>query len=265
MVRLEAKKARIVMRVTEILEYLGSARHPVTVMDIARANGRPQSTTSEMLSSLLDMGFVYKDPITRAFSPTPRLASLGLSGQSAIVQDGRLFNYMDMLAKTTRMTVALFGTVGTHVQIFRWLPAPRALKKDVGIGCAELLSSCAVGQLLLSTMDPAKLKSLLWRLNAEAMANEKFDLADMASRIGQFRQQGHAIGNAGFIPGSHVSAVLLPAASEKPPLALGIICPEASARDADAYLATLKHGIGQIFFPEDNTASKFATPFMRAI
>ena len=265
MARLEAKKARIAMRVIEVFEYFGTGRHPATVMDIARHYGRPQSSTSELLSTLVEMGLVYKNAATREFMPTPRLATLGLSAQSPFIQDGRLFNYMDVLAKTTRRTVALFGMIGTHIQIFRWLAAAPCSTATVGSGDAELLTSSAAGQLLLATLDAARVKGLLWRLNAEAPGHEKFDLAEMIERIGRYRSDGYATGRAGFVPDAQMSTVLLPHAEGEPPLALGILYDEESARDAEAYVATLKYGIGQIFHPDDSRLSRITTPFMRAI
>src|SRR6516165_9678709 len=104
---LESNKAKIAKRVIEVLEFFGARNQPATVMDIARRYGRPQSSTSELLSSLVEMGLLYKDAASRSFTPTPRLATLGVSGQPDIIRDGRLFNYMDRLAQTTRQTVAL--------------------------------------------------------------------------------------------------------------------------------------------------------------
>jgi DNA-binding IclR family transcriptional regulator len=264
-VKLEASKAKFAKRVIEIFEYFDGGYGPSTVMDIARQYGRPQSSTSDLLSSLVEIGLLYKDPITRDFKPTPRLATLGLASQPDILRDGRLFNYMDQLARTTRKTVALFGVVGTHVQIFRLLPSLRRAVLGVETGCSELLTSSTAGQLLLSTVDPAQIRGRLWRLNAEADASEKFELVEMLERIGRFRLEGHATGSAGFITGELMSAVLLPRVEREPALALGILYPEQSVRDADAFAATLKHGINQLFSPEAQNNSKVATPFVRAV
>jgi DNA-binding IclR family transcriptional regulator len=234
-------------------------------MDIARRYGRPQSSTSELLSSLVEMGLLYKDPTSRSFTPTPRLATLGVSGQPEIIRDGRLFNYMDRLAQTTRETVALFGMVGTHVQIFRWTPAPHALAHEVGCGASELLSASAAGLLLLSTLAPDQSRGMLWRLNAEAPAEARFDYAELVERVSRFRRQGYASGAAGFMPGAEVSAVLLPRAGGERPLALGVIYPASSALDSGPLVETLKHGLGQVFSGAESEAPIASNPFVRAV
>jgi DNA-binding IclR family transcriptional regulator len=262
---LESNKAKIAKRVIEVLEFFGARNQPATVMDIARRYGRPQSSTSELLSSLVEMGLLYKDAASRSFTPTPRLATLGVSGQPEIIRDGRLFNYMDRLAQTTRETVALFGLVGTHVQVFRWISALGGPASDIGCGSSELLSGSAAGLLLLSTQSPEQARGMLWRLNAEAPAEAKFDHAEMVERVSRFRRQGYATGDAGFVGGAQLSAVLLPRAVGERPLALGLLYPATASLDADALVETLKHGIGQVYAAPQSEPLTTSSPFVRAV
>jgi DNA-binding IclR family transcriptional regulator len=262
-VSLESNKAKIAKRVIEVLEFFGARNQPATVMDIARRYGRPQSSTSELLSSLVEMGLLYKDPASRSFTPTPRLATLGVAGQPEIIRDGRLFNYMDRLAQTTRETVALFGMVGTHVQVFRCIAGARALPQDIGCGASELLSASTAGLLLLSTMSGEQSRGVLWRLNAESAAEAKFDHAEMVERVARFRRQGHATGDAGFVPGMELSAVLLPRTAGDRPLALGVLHPANAPHDSEALIETLKHGVSQVYSGAPDVAG--ASPFVRAV
>jgi DNA-binding IclR family transcriptional regulator len=264
-VTLESNKAKIAKRVIEVLEFFGARNQPATVMDIARRYGRPQSSTSELLSSLVEMGLLYKDPSSRAFTPTPRLATLGVAGQPEIIRDGRLFNYMDRLAQTTRETVALFGMVGTHAQVFRWISGSRSLTQDVGCGSSELLSASAAGLLLVSTMSAEQSRGLLWRLNAEAPAGGKFDHAEMIERVARYRRQGHAIGDSGFLPGMEASAVLLPRMAGERPLALAVLYPAEAPHDAEALVETLKHGVVQVYSGAPESFAATTSPFVRAV
>jgi DNA-binding IclR family transcriptional regulator len=263
-VTLEAKKAKLARRVVEVLEFLGDRGEAATVMEFARHYGRPQSSTSELLQSLVSMGVLYKDPATRAFSPTPRLATIGTGGQPDFIRNGRLFGYMDTLARTSRKTVALFGIVGTHVQAFRWLPASRQNHAEVGSGSSELLSSSVAGLLLLSTFQRSQARGLLWRLHAEAPEHAKFNFAETLERVEQYRRQGHAIGAAGFVPREQMSAVLLPRKIGERPLALGIVSAMEGAREADALIDTLKHGLQQALAKETDDPAP-AMPFLRAV
>ena len=266
--RLESSKAKIANRVIEVFEFFGSSRQPATVMDIARRYNRPQSSTSELLSSLVEMGLLYKDPVSRSFTPSPRLAALGMSAQPDVIRDGRLFNCMDRLAQTTRKTVALFGIVGTHVQIFRWIPSARPLSRDIACGSSERLSNSTAGLLLLSALTTEQARGTLWRLNAESAPQAKFDHAAMVERVAALRRKGHASGPSGFIASAHVSAVLLPQDVDQRPLALGVLYQSEAARDADALIDTMKHGINQVYHdnaPELRLAGSAPVEFLRAV
>ena len=257
-VSLESNKAKIAKRVIEVFEFFGASNQRVTVMDIARRYGWPQSSTSELLSSLAEMGLLYKDPVSRSFTPTPRLATLGVAAQPDVIRDGRLFNYMDRLAQTTHLTTALFGMVGTHVQVFRWLPGSLSAASTIGCGASEFLSSSVAGLLLLSTLPAEQSRRMLWRLNAEAPGDAKFDQCEMIERVARFRRQGHATGEAGFVPGTQMSGILLPRTGERP-LALGLLHTDKDGVDAEALVETLKHGVGQLVANEpDGTLSPLA-------
>jgi DNA-binding IclR family transcriptional regulator len=260
-----AEKAKQAKRVIEILEYFGAGRQPATVMEIARHFGRPQSSTSELLRGLVNMGILYRDTPSLKFSLTPRIASLGSMGQSEVIRNGCLFNYMDKLAKTTRKTVALFGTVGMHVQIFHVDSVPYRQVLEIGNGMKALLTSSTVGQLLLSVLSPKEMQGRVWRLNSEACDEEKFDFKEMVERVASFGLQGYSSGKSGFISNTYLSAILLPQNSNEHPLALGIFYPESSACDADTYVATLKHIVSQIFSCENGHSATDVTSFVRAV
>ena len=72
---LESNKTKIAKRVIEVFEFFDQGSPSATVMDIVRRYRRPQSSTSELLASLVEMGLLYKDMRSRSYSPTPRLAT----------------------------------------------------------------------------------------------------------------------------------------------------------------------------------------------
>ncbi|MFC3172651.1 helix-turn-helix domain-containing protein [Novosphingobium bradum] len=240
---LESNKVKIAKRVIEVFEYFDENHPTATVMDIVRRYGRPQSSTSELLSSLVDMGLLYKDRRQRSYWPTPRLAVMGAGAQPAPVRDGRLFVFMDRLARSTRYSVALFGMVGTHVQVFHWSPGSDPRAAAIHRGSSEPLSSSVAGQLLLSSMESDQVAGMLRRLNAESEGG-RLKVAELAEQVAALRHAGHATGAAGFLPDHQVTAIMLRAQPEERPLALGIIYPEGAAVDTNAMLATLERGIG---------------------
>lgn len=241
---LASNKTKIAKRVIEVFEYFDEHKRRATVMDIVRRYGRPQSSTSELLASLVEMGFLYKDAHSRSYMPTPRAAILGSGAQPSLLRNGQLIGMMDRLAAETRRGVALMGMVGTHVQMFSWADGGRALGRDLKAGASEPMSQSVAGLLLLATQGPELRSGLLRRLNAEAPVERKFNHLEMIERVRGFDSQGHAIGEGGFVPGAEMCAILLPREPGERPLALGMLYQPGDA-DAEDLLARLRLAVAR--------------------
>jgi DNA-binding IclR family transcriptional regulator len=224
---LDPNKAKTARRVIEVLEYFDEQKRHATVMDIARRYNRPQSSTSELLAILVEMGLLYKDPASRSYTPTPRAAMLGSLSQPVLVRDGRLSLLTDRLVSQTGLGTALTGMVGLNTQIFRWLAGTRPLARACGTGLAgglqDRLCESAAGWLLLSTLAPERREGLLRRLAAESPAERRFSHAALNERIVSCGRQGFAVGPAGFGTKAESCAVLLPSEPGDRPIALGFI------------------------------------------
>lgn len=239
---LESNKSKIAKRVIEVFEYFDEDHDRATVMDIVRRYGRPQSSTSELLVSLVEMGLLYKDSRARYYFPTPRIASLGLAAQPKIIRNGRLNEFMEDAAQHG-CAVALLGVVGVHAQIFHLCEGDLAKSSGLSCGSSELLSASAAGLLLLSTEDEAQAERVLWRLNAEADAEHKFNHADMCARVAHIRETGCAMGDAGFSPDLRCVSILVPCEKGQRPLALSAFYSKDANIDADAIRLFLSDGL----------------------
>jgi DNA-binding IclR family transcriptional regulator len=237
----DPNKSKTARRVIEILEFFDEQPRSATAMEIARRYQRPQSSTWELLSSLVEMGLLYKDPGSRLFRPTPRAAMLGSMFQPRLVRDGRLLPVIDGLTSATGLGVALVGLVGLDAQVFRWTPGSRPLLGDGLCGGAQRpLHQGAAGWLLLSTLPPARREGMLRRLRAEAPPEQLFSITDLAERIQACGQRGVATGPAGFGGDAEMCAILLPAEPDERPMALGLVYDAASDVGPEALTALLQ-------------------------
>ena len=258
---LDSNKTKIARRVIEVFEFFAAEQRRATVMDIVRRYDRPQSSTSELLGALVEMGLLYKDPQSRSYAPTPRLAAFGFASQPEPIASGRLFAYMDRLAQTSRSGVGLFGIVGTHVQVFRWAQGADLANGALECGASALLSASPVGLLLLSSLGLGPASKMLWRLNAEAEPADRFNLAEANEAVARYGQTGCATGMSGFAPDTRMTAMLLPETVGERRLALGVVYPADAAVDPEALLATLEHGVQNGL--SDN--GDLSAPFVRSM
>lgn len=220
-----SNKAKIARRVIEVLEYFDDAHREATVMDIVRRYNRPQSSTSELLSSLVELGLLHKDPYTRSYRLTARAALLGTSGQEEMVRDGRLVRLMDRLAAQTGLSISLTSMVGLDSQVIVWRHGPRApaCTRDLFGGCKEPLSRNSPGLLMLSTVSPSRCEGMVRRLNAEAGAAHKFSVPDVLARIAALRGRTYTFGHAGFGSEAQSLCVLVPNQPEDHPLVISLV------------------------------------------
>jgi DNA-binding IclR family transcriptional regulator len=237
-------KAKTARRVIEILEYFDDSRSQATVMDIARRYDAPQSSTSELLAILVEMGLLYKDPVTRCYAPTPRAAMLGSLFQPSAVRDGRVALLTDRLSAQTGLGVAMAGMVGLNVQLFRWMtgakPIAASVANPLASGAQKRLCSSAAGWLLLSTLPAQKSEAMIRRMRAEAGADNKFDVAELIERVRECGQTGYAIGPAGFGTTAEMCTVLMPKSMDDRPMTVGFIYEPSREIDAQALVGLLQ-------------------------
>lgn len=216
-----SNKAKIARRVIEVLDFFDDHHPHVTVMDIVRRYGHPQSSTSELLCSLVELGLLTKDSHARSYSPTARAALLGVSGQSQALRDGRLVRLIDRLAAQTGLGVCLFAMTGLNAQLVSSRSPASGRRVPFG-GAQEPLCHSATGWLLLSTIEGTRCEAVVRRLNAEAEDNAKFACTEMIAQIDSCRQDGHAFGPAGFGTSDEALAMLVPDEIAGQPLAISI-------------------------------------------
>ncbi len=248
-----SNKAKIARRVIEVLEFFDHSHREATVMDIVRRYNRPQSSTSELLSSLVDLGLLYKDCVARTYSLTPRAALLGANGQTGPARDGRLVQVIDRLAAQTGLSVAIFGLVGLKAQIISWHPGARCAPQPIrGIhgGMMRPLSETSAGWLLLSTIPSPRRDGIVRRLNAEAPDERKFAVARMAEVLETCQMGGKVTGHAGFSKGAEITACLLPQNNAQQPLAIGFVHGPEDKVNSESLLLCLDEAVRQCLSQE---------------
>jgi len=241
-----SNKAKIARRVIEVLEFFDDNHREATVMDIVRRYNRPQSSTSELLSSLVELGLLHKDAYSRAYALTPRAALLGVASQAGVCRDGRLVRLVDRLVAQTGLAVGIFGMVGLNTQIVSWRAGSRnnsPATRGLFGGMQEPLFASAAGWLLLSTVPQPRADGIVRRLNAEAPDDRKFSASAMSATLQQCRETGFAVGAAGFDSTAETLVVLLPDQAAGHPLAVGFVYgPEARVKH-EGLLDCLHEGI----------------------
>lgn len=250
----ESNKVKIAKRVVEVLGYLSETDEQITVNDIVREFKRPQSSTSELLLSLAELGLLYRDPKTRKYAPTVLMASFGYASQPEVVRSGRLFALMDDLAQNLRCDVGLFSTVGINAQIVRWSSYQCDSRSLPSVRCGAIapMSHCSVGSLLLSALGLENAKRLLWRLCAEA-GEEPFQFEERLAQVAKCGETGYFTAEFGFGSSDLMTAVHVLNDRKRSPLVLGVLHSPSVTIDGEALGALLKREVRSCVYPNETT------------
>ena len=247
-----SNKAKIARRVIEVLEYFDDAHPQATVMDIVRRFDRPQSSTSELLSSLVELGILRKDHAARTYHPTPRAALIGTAGQPRFVRDGRIVRLIDALIERTGYSVALTAMVGLDSQIVHWRHAPLAMAstRELASGMKDPVQQSAAGLLMLSTFQKPRREGMLRRLNSEAPDHRKFHVPDLLAEIEAAADRRYVVGQVGFDTNACGFSALMPRQPDGRPMAVSLVFAKEELVNSAAMLQAISETMRE-FLPDE--------------
>ena len=189
----DAKRIKSAERVLQVLEYFSTRQHPeATVMDIAKAHGLPQSSTSELLKCLTALGYLAHDPFRRTYVPTARVALLGAGAAPLLLQGGPLMEMLADLNEETGEFVVLGMLVGLAVRYVHVLPSSR-LVTTVVPESSSLPLHTAMGRALLSALPDEAIRKFVHRLNAQVSEKWRVTPSAILAETAEMRRLGYSV------------------------------------------------------------------------
>lgn len=210
-------------RALEILEFFSEVRRPATVGEVCRSLCYPQSSTSALLHSMRELGYLTFIPEMRSFAPTVRVALLGGWLNEALFPDDSITHIMEKLRDRTGETVILALQNGIHAQYASILLGTSPQRVYIRTGALKPICRSAVGKALLTEKGPGELGRLVRRINAEATdPADRVDYNALIDELRQIRRDRHARSMGSVRPNRDVIATALPVPPGQPPLAIGV-------------------------------------------
>lgn len=230
-------------RALRVFELFHERKCPLTVTETSRALEMPQSSTSFLLRSLADQGYLIYHSETRKYFPSLRLPMISEWIQYARLPETGVDRVMSELAERFHHTVCLAVRKDIYYEIIAVIPAQTDLRYVMKPRELRPLARTTIGHLLLSAHDDAYIGRLLRRTNSlEPDPAKHVAVEDALSSIGNWRKAGFASTESHAVPGVGVMAVLIRQPRIEENLALGLVGPVAEMRRtakkaADALLA----------------------------
>ena len=249
-------------RTLAIFEYFDDVRREVTVGELTERLGYPQSSTSYLLKSLVQVGYLDYHPQRRTFSPTPRIALLGSWISAGAISDGTLMRLVRTLADSTRLTITMAARNGIYAQYIHVLETNNTFPIHIPVGTCRLLVWSASGFALLRNEDPKTIRALVQRTNADISNLPTRIEADQVLRhVDRFRHAGYFLSDSLVTPGGgHVSMALPNEATDGRNLVLGAAgSSQAIVADEDEIVDRMRSAI-RAFYPDPDRTHRTGDP-----
>lgn len=210
-------------RALQILEYFDDTRGPANMVDVSRALGYPESSTSILLRSLVTLGYLDYDRFKRTYHPTGRVRLLGNWIDPKLFDGDAVVHLMARVNSESSDTVILAARNGLNVQYIHVVQARTALRLHLTTGTMRPIAKSAVGYVLLSQMHDLEVAKLVRRINADASGLEDMiKVSDVLQHVSRIREKGHIFVNSKITPGTSILAMPLPVEFTLSPLVIAI-------------------------------------------
>ena len=141
-------------RAMTLFETFARERRPLTKSEVARLLDLPESSTSDLLSTLFEQGYVSRTVASRRFYPTSRLLVIARS----IAENDQLGSFAEEavshLAERTGETSIFAVTDGESIRVAGVAQGKHRLRYVVNVGDTFTIHGTGAGKALLGAMTP---------------------------------------------------------------------------------------------------------------
>lgn len=171
-------------------------REGISLSEISQTEGLPKSSAYRILKTLVNLGYIFYEPVTEKYKPTLKLSALG--GQILENYDlkSQVHPYLLEVSKEIGHTchlVILDGDMGVYLDKIE--VEEYGIKLFSTPGKRVPLHCTAVGKVLLSSMSEEKRRDILSKGLPEFTPNTITDLGKMEQCLQQVLNQGFAVDN----------------------------------------------------------------------
>ncbi len=210
-------------RVLAVMELFAELRAPLRQNVIVARLGYPQSSTTELLRSLVELGYLNYHRASRTYFPTTRVAALGEWINHFTLGSGELLALMQRLQTATGETVALVSQNDLFIQYLRVLEPDHPLKFPPPEGTMRLLTQSSAGLVLLSRMADASVARLIRHIDVRGRGEiPRTNLPALLAQLQTVRQQGYAFLAGIPVPQAATISMPLPDRPHGIPMAIGV-------------------------------------------
>ncbi|MEN9360557.1 MAG: hypothetical protein RL095_2092 [Verrucomicrobiota bacterium] len=190
----------------KILEHLNLHPAGLTQKELAVQLGYPGNSVFRITMTLLELGYLDRDPASKAFRLTRKLMSVGSAsiGEYSIIE--KSLEEMRLLRDLTRETVLLGSLLPTTAKgvVMEQVPGLHPFKFLFDVGSPVLLHVGAPGKCLLAFQPEKECRDLLGRIDYQVFTSRTHaSAASLRKELAEVRKLGYAVDRGEWMEEMH--------------------------------------------------------------
>lgn len=180
-------------RTVDLFEAFAKARAPLTLSEIARALGAPQSSCFNLLRALETRGYLYSVGANKRVYPTRKLFEIAdaIAGYEPVVP--RVSGALEALCRDTSETIIFGARQGTRAIYLAVVEGPQTIRYISRAGELKPMHASGIGKALLMGMPESERVKLIGKLPLRGITERTITTsAGLAEEITQSQERGYA-------------------------------------------------------------------------
>jgi DNA-binding IclR family transcriptional regulator len=203
----------------QLMELLAKRQRPLSVAEIVSALEWPRSSVFNIVSTLVDEGYLFQPVARGGYSPTSRWMELAKSLVETHPLPAALHQQLVALMELTGETVFLAAAEGTSVVFLDVVEPPANIRFAANVGQRLPIHVTAAGKAILAQCSTAERVALLRRVQFDATGETSIE--QVVADVVRYQDRGWYTNMGQYAPGVAGIAVPFPYADRRLAIALG--------------------------------------------
>ena len=188
----DPNKSTTALRALRVLETLAQARGALSAAEVAKIIGAERSTAYRMLMTLMEAGYVVRDPRSRAYRLGHKILALSRPLLSGEERAELVATCLRQISAQTGETVHYSVLERDCAVLVQRAKGSQLVTVDFQIGDRAPLHCTSIGKVLLAYQDAAAIEAAIKRGLPRAARNTITHAAGLRAELRKVRAQGYA-------------------------------------------------------------------------
>lgn len=235
----------------ELMDVFVRVRRPLSAREIVDQLSLPRSSVFNIVSTLVELGYLYQPVARGGYYPTSRWMDLARDLSDSQPLPPSVHGLLVQLMEKTGETIVLASAEGTSIVLTDVVESPAEIRYSVNVGARLPIHVTAAGRAILAQYGAEERAAVLQRIKYERHATGAFMSADAVEQdIRNYTPKGWFVNLANYADGLAGVAVPFPFRNRRNAIVLG--APVSRVKERVSSLGNiLRREVGRFLKAED--------------